>query len=123
MITTFSSIDELKATKNAIINLKKDYPKLFDKLIEIINLTRAFQFKYHFMGCLITEEGPGESTPNTYGSVLRLYKKEMQKLKDDQNFQVLQQLFSDFRRNSYSKICLLVLGMTPESLVGPSYIK
>jgi hypothetical protein len=123
MITTVSSIDELKATNNAIANFKKDYPKLFETLLEMVNLTRAFHFKYHFMGCLIMEEDPGESTPNVYGSVLRLYKKEMQKLKDDKDFQVLQQLFSDFRGTSYPKICLLVLGMTPESLVGLSYIK
>ena len=121
---TLSSIDELKATKGAIEKLKKDYPDLFEKLLDVVNLTRAFQFKYHYMGCLIMDEDPGQYKPNfVYGSVLRLYKKELQKLKDDSDFQVLKQTFSEFRNTGYAKISLLVLGMTPESLVGASSIK
>lgn len=121
---TLSSIDELKATKEAIEKLKKDYPNLFDKLLDIVNLTRAFQFKYQYMGCLIMNEDPGQNAPNfVYGSVLRLYKKELQKLKDAQDSVVLKQIFSEFRNTGYAKISLLILGMKPESLVGSSSIR
>lgn len=121
---TLSSIDELKATKEAIEKLKKDYPNLFEKLLEIVNLTRAFQFKYQYMGCLIMNEDPGQNAPNfVYGSVLRLYKKELQKLKDAQDSEVLKQIFSEFRNTGYAKISLLILGMKPESLVGSSSIR
>ena len=121
---TLSSIDELKATKSALEKLKGDYPSLFEKLLDTVNLTRAIQFKYHYMGCLIMDEDPGQYKPNfVYGSVLRLYKKELQKLKDDSDFQVLKQTFSEFRNTGYAKISLLVLGMTPESLLGPSSIR
>ncbi|NHM33454.1 hypothetical protein [Neobacillus terrae] len=121
---TLSSIDELKATKEAIEKLKKDFPNLFEKLLDTVNLTRAFQFKYHYMGCLIMNENPGQDAPKfVYGSVLRLYKKEIQKLKDDQHFQVLKQIFSDFRNTGYAKISLLIMGTKPESLVGPSSIR
>ena len=119
-----SSIDELKATKEAIEKLKNDYPNLFEKLLDTVNLTRAFQFKYQYMGCLLMNENPGESAPSfVYGSVLRLYKKELQKLKDDQDSQVLKQIFSKFRNTGYAKISLLIMGMKPESLVGPSSIR
>jgi hypothetical protein len=121
---TLSSIDELKATKDALEKLKRDYPNLFEKLLDLVNLTRAFQFKYHYMGCLIMDEDPGQYTPNfVYGSVLRLYKKELQKLKDDSDSQVLKQTFSEFRHTGYAKISLLVLGKTPESLLGSSSIR
>lgn len=121
---TLSSQDELKETKQAIENIRKSYPVLFEKLVEVINLTRALQFKYQYMGCLLTDENPGNHTPNfVQGSVLRLYKKELQKVKDDAHYQVLQQMFTDFRNVGYAKISLLALGMTPESLTGPSVIQ
>lgn len=121
---TLTSLDELKATSEALDNLKKDYPNLFDKLLDMVNLTRAFQFKYQYMGCLIMGEDPGENTPNyVYGSVLRLYKKELQKLKDDLDSEVLKQFLTKFKGTGFAKICQLVLGMTPESLVGASSIR
>jgi mRNA-degrading endonuclease RelE of RelBE toxin-antitoxin system len=121
---TLSSIDELKAANEALEKFQKDYPNLFKKLLDIVNLTRAFQFKYQYMGCLIMNEDPGQDSPNfVYSSVLRLYKKELQKLKDDQNSQVLKQTFSEIKNIGYAKISLLVSGMTPESLVGASSIK
>jgi hypothetical protein len=121
---TLSSIDELKATKQALEKLKKDYPSLFEKLLYMVNLTRALDFKYHYMGSLIMDEDPGQYAPNfVYGSVLRLYKKELQKIKEDHDSQVLKQTFSEFRKTGYAKISLLVLGETPESLVGASSIR
>jgi hypothetical protein len=121
---TLSSIDELKATKEALEKLKKDYPNLFEKLLDMVNLTRAFLFKYQYMGCLIMDEDLGQCTPNfVYGSVLRLYKKELEKLKYDHDSQVLKQFFSEFKQIGYAKISLLVLGKTPESLVGASSIR
>jgi hypothetical protein len=122
---TLSNINELYEAKIAIKNMKKEYPALFEKLLDIINLTRALQFKYYYMGSLIMDKDPDEYKPNfVNGSVLRIYKKELQKLKDDQDFQVLRQIFSDFSSSTdYSKICLLVRGMAPESLIGSSNIR
>lgn len=121
---TLSSIDELRATEEALEKFKSDYPILYTKLLDVVNLTRAFQFKYHYMGCLIMDEDPGQYTPKfVYGSVLRLYKKEIQRLKEDQDSHVLKQFFSDFKHTGYADISLLVLSMTPESLVGASIIR
>jgi hypothetical protein len=121
---TLSSINELKATNEAIEKLKKDYPTLLEKLLDVIKLTHTFQFKYHYMGCLLMDEAPDKYTPNfVYGSVLRLYKNELQKLKDDNEFNVLKQFLSTFKSTGYAKISLLILGKTPESLVGSSIIR
>ena len=123
-MVTLTSLNELVAAKKALDKLQNDHPSLFEKLVEMVNLTRAFHFKYHYMGALIMDEDPGEDTPNfVYGSVLRLYKREIQKLKEDVDFPALKQVFADNKNTDYAKICLLVLGMTPESLVGSTLYK
>ncbi|RFU60443.1 hypothetical protein [Peribacillus glennii] len=121
---TLTSHNELKETKNAIENLKTSYPVLFEKLVDVVNLTRALQFKYQYMGCLIMDEDPNYYAPNfVQGSVLRLYKKEVQKLKEDLDSPVLKQTFHDFRDTGYANISLLILGMAPEALVGANIIQ
>ncbi|WP_019155061.1 hypothetical protein [Robertmurraya massiliosenegalensis] len=121
---TLSSIDELEEAQKRIDNIKNDYPVLYEKLLDAVYLTRALQFKYRYMGCLIMDEDAGDDTPQfVYGSVIRVYRRELKKLKEDQDFLVLKQLFTNFRDAGYSKISLLVLGMPPESLVGTSYIR
>lgn len=124
MIATLSSLDELKKAKKAIEQLKQTYPDLFDKVVHVTGLTRALQLKYQYMGCLIMEEDSADCLPNIpYSSVLRLYKKEVQTLKNDEHIDALKQLFISFKETGYAKISLLALGRSPESLVGASSIK
>jgi hypothetical protein len=121
---TLSSIDELKTTKENLEKLKFEYPNLFEKLLYMVNLTRAFQFKYHFLGCLIMDEDPSQYTPKfVEDSVLKLYKKELKNLLNDPDFQELKRTFSENKNTGYSKISLLALDMKPESLLGSSSIK
>ncbi|MEH7612336.1 hypothetical protein [Gottfriedia acidiceleris] len=121
---TLSSIDELKTTKETLEKLKFEYPNLFEKLLYMVNLTRAFQFKYHFLGCLIMDEDPSQYTPKfVEDSVLKLYKKELKNLLNDPDFQELKRTFSENKNTGYSKISLLALDIKPESLLGPSSIK
>jgi hypothetical protein len=121
---TLSSVDELHETKAALEKIKYSYPELFNKLLHVVALTRAFQFKYQFMGTLIMDENPNEYTPEfVMPSVIRLYIEEVQKLKDDPNIQVLLQTFSQNKNIGYAKISMLVLGKSPESLLGASSIK
>ena len=123
-MVTFTSLNELTESSRALEELKKDYPDLFVKFLDVVNLTRAFQFKYHYLGALLMDKDPGEDKPKfVYGSVLRLYKREIQKLKDDADFHVLKQFFVLNKNRDCTKICLLALGMTPDSLVGTSYFK
>lgn len=121
---TLSSVDELQATEEALEKIKYSYPELFKKLLHVVALTRAFQFKYQYMGTLIMDENPNEYTPEfVMPSVITLYKVEVQKLKDDPNIEVLRQTFSQNENIGFAKISMLVLGKSPESLLGASYIK
>lgn len=123
-MVTFTSLHELEMTNKALEDLKKDYSDLFVKFLDIVNLTRAFQFKYHYLVALIMNQDPGEDKPNfVYGSVLRLYKREVQRLKEHTDFHVLEQFFAQNKNMDSTKICLLALGMTPDSLVGSSFLK
>ncbi|WP_052712178.1 hypothetical protein [Domibacillus indicus] len=124
MIATLCSIDELKEAKKAVDQLQASHPQLFDKMVHIAGLTRSLQLKYQYMGCLIMDEDSADCLPNIpYSSVLRLYKKEVQTLKNDEHIGALKKLFTTFKETGYAKISLLVLGRTPESLVGFSSIK
>ena len=123
-MVTLSSVDELQTTEEALEKIKNSYPELFKKLLHVVGLTRAFQFKYQYMGCLIMDEDASEFTPEfVMPSVISLYKEEIQKLKDDQNIHILQKTFADYETIGYAKISMLVLGQSPESLLGASYIK
>jgi hypothetical protein len=121
---TLSNVDELQASEAALGKIKNSYPELFNKLLHVVALTRALQFKYQFMGTLIMDENPNEYTPEfVMPSIIELYIEEVQKLKDDPNIQVLLQTFSQSKSIGYAKISMLVLGKSPESLLGASCIK
>ncbi|MEB2630302.1 hypothetical protein SOP94_17755 [Peribacillus frigoritolerans] len=121
---TLSNVDELQASEAALEKIKYSYPELFNKLLHVVALTRALQFKYQFMGILIMDENPNEYTPEfVMPSIIELYIEEVQKLKDDPNIQVLLQTFSQSKNIGYAKISMLVLGKSPESLLGASCIK
>lgn len=121
---TLSNVDELQASEAALEKIKYSCPELFNKLLHVVALTRALQFKYQFMGTLIMDENHNEYTPEfVMPSVIELYIEEVQKLKDDPNIQVLLQTFSQSKNIGYAKISMLVLGKSPESLLGASCIK
>ncbi|MEP9407449.1 hypothetical protein ABKP09_14105 [Peribacillus frigoritolerans] len=121
---TLSNVDELQASEAALEKIKYSYPELFNKLLHVVALTRALQFKYQFMGTLIMDENHNEYTPEfVMPSIIELYIEEVQKLKDDPNIQVLLQTFSQSKNIGYAKISMLVLSKSPESLLGASCIK
>jgi hypothetical protein len=120
---TLCSQNELREAQNAIKNLEQSYPELFEKLLDVINLTRAMQLTYQYMGCLIMNVDPGNSHPQfIYRSVIRLYKKEIQKLTEDKDIEVLRDTFNLFKNVGYARISQLALGKSPESLAGSSAI-
>ncbi|WP_050181788.1 hypothetical protein [Domibacillus robiginosus] len=124
MITTLRSIDELKEAKKALADLQDSYPILCEKFVHVAGLTRSLQLKYQYMGCLIMDENSDDCLPNIpYSSVLRLYKREVKMLKNDEHIGALKELFQSFKETGYAKISLLALGRSPESLIGASSIK
>ncbi|GIN84963.1 hypothetical protein J6TS2_13490 [Heyndrickxia sporothermodurans] len=120
----FASLDELQEAKERIEKLQSTYPRLFEKLVDVVHLTRALHFKYQFMGCLMMDENPKGFSPNfVQASVLRLYKKELQSLKSIENFNLLKKLFIDFNKVGYAKLSLLAIGENPESITGAPIIQ
>ncbi|MDR7074369.1 hypothetical protein [Fictibacillus barbaricus] len=120
---TLCSQSELKEAQNAMKKLEQSYPELFEKLLDVINLTRAMQLTYQYMGSLIMNEDPGNSHPQfIYRSVLRLYKKEIHKLTDDKDIEALRNTFNEFQHTGYARLSQLALGKTPESLAGSTAI-
>lgn len=123
-MVTLSSVDELQTAEKEVENIKNSYPELFKKILHVVGLTRAFQFKYQYMGCLIMDENPNDYAPEfVMPSVISLYKAEIQKLKDDPSIQILRKTFANYESIGYAKVSMLVLGQSPESLIGASYIK
>jgi hypothetical protein len=121
---TLPSVYDLQAAKEDIEHVKESYPQLFDKLAHVISLTRALQFPYQYMGSLLMDEDPGNKVPHfVKPSVLSLYKREVQSVKEDIHFSALKEVLNRSRSLGYAKIGQLVLGQSPESLIGPSSIK
>lgn len=121
---TLTSQDELTAAKDALEQLKQDNPTIFDKLIHVISLTRALQFKYQYLGSLLMDEPANDGSPAfVKPSVIQLYKKEVSQLKEDPDAEKIKQIFTNFHSAGYAKLSLLALGMTPESLTGGSVIR
>ncbi|MCD7036693.1 hypothetical protein LRR81_20800 [Metabacillus sp. GX 13764] len=114
-----SSIEELKNLKASLEEISKNEPVLFQKWMHIVNLTRQFQFKYSYMGCLLTGNEAELCRPNgVKPSIIALYENEVAKLTADANFKKLQNILTN--SCGYTKISRLSLGQSPESLVGAS---
>ncbi|MBY0095992.1 hypothetical protein [Mesobacillus maritimus] len=121
---TLSSITNLQEASQTLEKIKKEAPALHEKLLHAVQLTRALQFKYHYLGCSLLELECKEENPTFVStSVLNMYKKELSALTKDPQFFLVKQLFSNYQRIGYAKICLLILDRTPNSLVGPTSIK
>jgi hypothetical protein len=120
---TLCSQNELKSAQSALNKLEQSYPELFEKLIHVINLTRTMQLKYQYMGCLIMNEDTENAKPQfVTGSVIRLYKKEIQQLTSDKDIDEVRKVFIEFEHTGYSRLSQLALGKAPESLIGSSLI-
>ncbi|MCM3719483.1 hypothetical protein [Fictibacillus phosphorivorans] len=120
---TLCSQNELKSAQAALVELEQSYPELYEKFIDVINLTRAMQLKYQYMGSLIMNEDPGNAKPEfVIGSVIRLYQREMKKLTSDKDIEALRNVFLEYKHTGYSRLSQLALGKAPESLAGSSAI-
>lgn len=121
---TISSSEQLVKAKKALDSSKSAHPLTFEKLIHIINLTRTLQFKYHYMGSLLMNEDSSQYYPSLVpASVLDLYQQEIQKFKDMPDSEEVLKLFAAYQSIGYAKLSLLVLGKSPESLLGALVIK
>ncbi|MFC3882229.1 hypothetical protein ACFOU2_01275 [Bacillus songklensis] len=120
-MVSISSLAELKAVKAELEKIRESEPALFEIWLHVIHLTRQLQFKYHYMGCLITNEDPGKYAPRSVqSSVISMYQNEVRALMEKNGAEKLKDLLKKYPKIGYNKISLLSLGQTPESLVGVS---
>lgn len=123
MIVT-SSFNELKDTQMAIENLNATKPSIYRKFLNIIKLTRQFQYGYQYMGSLIMDEDSSKFHPMSQDDyVLSVYHREIEKLKTDNKFFDLKQFLKTYKQVSYANISKLALGESPKALVGPTVIR
>lgn len=123
MIVT-SSFNELKDTQMAIENLNATKPSIYRKFLNIIKLTRQFQYGYQYMGSLIMDEDSSKFHPMSQDDyVLSVYHREIDKLKTDNKFFDLKQFLKTYKQVSYANISKLALGESPKALVGPTVIR
>ncbi|MGJ9382190.1 hypothetical protein [Salipaludibacillus sp. CF4.18] len=116
-----SSLHELYSAKNLVEQLKVSQPSAYNKLLDVISLTRQMQINYQGFGTLLMDENEKQSF---YGnihirdSVLQIFYGEVDRLKNDSNFEDVKLLFSTYKEIGYTTLCKLILGESPESLKG-----
>ena len=118
-----TSYKELINAQMAIENFIETKPFIYEKFINIIKLTRQFQYGYQYMGSLIMDEDPSKFQPMSQDDyVLSIYQREIEKLKTDNRFLDLKQLLKTYKPVSYANISKLALGENPRALVGPTVV-
>lgn len=121
LMTSFS---DLLQAKKALDDMQAQKPALFHRFINVIQLTRQLQYRFQYMGSLIMEEDTSKYEPShQHDYVLSVYQKEVSKLKEDQNAQALQELFTNYKKLGYANISRLALGTNPRILVGPVVVR
>ncbi|GGD01950.1 hypothetical protein [Pontibacillus salipaludis] len=116
-----ASLKQLREVKGDLEALQATEQELFQQFIHVIQLTRQLQLRYDYMGCLLQQEDPSQCAPDFIEeSVLNLYQHEINTLKKHPQIHNLESILVHYQRIGYTKISLLALGESPESLVGPS---
>ncbi|MCD5325695.1 MULTISPECIES: hypothetical protein [Pontibacillus] len=116
-----ASLKQLREVSEDLNTLRKAEQELFQQFIHIIQLTRQLQLRYDYMGCLLLQEDPRQCAPDFIEeSVLNLYQHEIDTLRKHPQMDKLENLLDHYKGIGYTKISLLALGESPESLVGPS---
>ncbi|ARI76131.1 hypothetical protein [Halobacillus mangrovi] len=124
MLKTLASLGELESAKEDFENLKRTHPAVFEQLLHVVSLTRQLQIKYGYMGSLVMNEDLKPYYPEyVKESILSLYQREVAKLKDHEDIQVVQERLRKHKNVGYPKLFLLILGAKPEMLKGSTIFK
>ncbi|SEH43727.1 hypothetical protein SAMN05192559_101391 [Halobacillus karajensis] len=119
-----ASLDELYEAKRDLEEVSRRYPDVYETLTHVVSFTRQLQIKYGYMGALLMEEDLASTYPEfVKGSILSLYKKEVDKLKNHEDFPVVKEVLDQYRDIGDAKLFLLILGAKPELLKGSTIIK
>ncbi len=122
LITT--NYNQLVEAKGSLSELQRKDERLYESFKNIVELTRQLQFSYQYMGAILMDEETSKYSPKTSSKyIVNLFKRELKMVKEQENFDQLQQLFENHKRVSYTNIAKLVLGLNPTVLVGPALVK
>ncbi|MYL44147.1 hypothetical protein GLV94_00675 [Virgibacillus halodenitrificans] len=118
-----SSFSELMHAKKDLETFKQTQPETYESFVGIVHLTRQLQFNYQYMGCLLMDEEPTQFRPQVQDDfVLQVFHKEVMKLKQDQAAKKLCNLLGTYRQIGYANLCKLIMGKSPNVLVGPQIV-
>ena len=124
MVKTLASLGDLYAAKEDFGELRNQHSEVYEQLLHVVSLTRQLQMKYGYMGSLLMDEDITVYEPEYMkDSILTLYQKEVQKLTDHQDVDVVRQTLTKHREIGYPKLFLLILGAKPEMLKGSTIFK
>ncbi|MBD1381857.1 hypothetical protein [Metabacillus arenae] len=124
MSAMLANLNELYKAKEGLEELKQQHSELYELLLHVVSLTRQLQIKYGYVGSLLMDEDLTKYRPKFIReSILSLYQKEVQKLKDHPEINEVKETIKRHRNVSDSKLFLLALGAKPELLQGSTIIK
>ncbi|MFG6148009.1 hypothetical protein [Halobacillus sp. B23F22_1] len=124
MNTMLAGLNDIYRAKEELEELKLQHPELYEQLHHVVSLTRQLQIKYGYMGSLLRDEDLPKFRPQfVRESILSLYQREVQKLKDHPDFMEAKSLMKKHSKVGDPKLFLLILGAKPEMLQGSTIIK
>lgn len=119
-----AGLNKIYRAKEDLEEIKKQNSELYEQLLHVVSLTRQLQIKYGYMGSLLMDEDLPEYKPKfVRESVLSLYQREVHKLKEHLEINVVKDLMKKHRDVGDSKLFLLILGAKPDLIQGSTIIK
>ncbi|GAA0323282.1 MULTISPECIES: hypothetical protein [Oceanobacillus] len=119
----FVNINSLYLIEEELDQLQRDYRELYEHLQHIVSLTRQLQIPYKYLGELLVRNEEATKPPFIRESVIHLYQKEVNLLKEQKDFEKLLSILQRLEQVSYSQVFLLVLGAKPELIQVNTIIK
>ncbi|MCT1902902.1 hypothetical protein [Oceanobacillus sojae] len=119
----FVDLNSLYLIEEELDRLQRNYKELYEHLQHLVSLTRQLQIPYKYLGELLTAEEEAARPPFIRESVLQLYQKEVNLLKEQKDFEELLAVLQHLEQVSYSQVFLLVLGAKPELIQVNTIIK
>lgn len=127
VIKMVNEMDELTQFKLDLKALREESPLLYEQLEYIASLTRQLSIHYKYLGLLMFSSN-NEVIQNNRpilirDSVLELYEREVEKVKENNEFEYVNEMILKFQFVAYSQIFLIVLGAEPSFVFNNTIIK
>ncbi len=127
VIKMVNEMDELTQFKLDLKALREESPRLYEQLEYIASLTRQLSIHYKYLGLLMFSNN-NEVIQNNRpilirDSVLELYEREVEKVKENNEFEYVNEMILKFQFVAYSQIFLIVLGAEPSFVFNNTIIK